>query len=272
MRSEARNNLMIGIVTTLIERPEVYDRKVMIAVEERGAVVAAAVDTPPFAPVLSDFAPAGQGDEAIAGVVVAALLEELGTLEGITGNVPFAECAARAWSRRTGGSHRRRTALGVFECDQVAAPVGVEGRARPATEADRDLVLAWQDAFSSEAHQRAPNEVMVRNATSRLRREGSAGIDLWDRGGEPVSLLGFAASTPNGARIGPVYTPQEHRRHGYAGALVAATTARLLAEGRRFCFLSTNLANPTSNHIYQAIGYRRVCTAEELDFQPRNGY
>ena len=60
-------------------------------------------------------------------------------------------------------------------------------------------------------------------------------------------------------RVGPVYTPPAERRRGYAGALVAALSQQLLDTGREFCFLFTDQANPTSNHIYQQIGYAPVC-------------
>ena len=77
---------------------------------------------------------------------------------------------------------------------------------------------------------------------------------MWDHGG-PVSMASATGPTPNGIRVNGVYTPPEHRGRGYATACVAALSARLLAEGRRFCFLFTDAANPTSNAIYQRIGY-----------------
>jgi predicted GNAT family acetyltransferase len=92
-----------------------------------------------------------------------------------------------------------------------------------------------------------------------------AGIALWVDG-EPVSMAGFSGPTPHGIRIGPVYTPPERRRRGYASALVAALSAKLLAEGRDYCFLYTDLANPTSNKIYTDVGYEHVCESVELVF------
>lgn len=88
---------------------------------------------------------------------------------------------------------------------------------------------------------------------------------FWEDG-EPVSLAGFGNPTPNGVRIGPVYTPPGRRRRGYATALVAALTRALLGSGPRFCFLFTDLANPTSNTIYQRIGYRPVTDVDEWRF------
>jgi hypothetical protein len=80
-----------------------------------------------------------------------------------------------------------------------------------------------------------------------------------------VSLAGFGGETPNGIRIGPVYTPPDLRRRGYATALTAALTRSLL-ERHRFCFLFTDLANPTSNGIYMRIGYEPVADVEEWRF------
>jgi predicted GNAT family acetyltransferase len=99
------------------------------------------------------------------------------------------------------------------------------------------------------------------------RLEGDdEGLWLWDDDG-PVSMAGFGGATPNGIRIGPVFTPSERRGRGYATALVAAFSEWLLRRGRRFCFLFTDLANPTANRIYEQIGYRRICEAAEIVFE-----
>jgi predicted GNAT family acetyltransferase len=89
-----------------------------------------------------------------------------------------------------------------------------------------------------------------------LARRGRT-LFLWEDG-EPMSLCGVGGETPNGIRIGPVYTPPAFRTRGYASALVAAVSQTELDAGRRFCFLFTDQANPTANHIYQAIGYEPI--------------
>ena len=91
---------------------------------------------------------------------------------------------------------------------------------------------------------------------------------LWEDGGEAVSVSGWGGPTPNGIRIGPVYTPPALRGRGYATALVAELSQALLDEGRSFCFLFTDLANPTSNAIYERIGYVRVCESAMVAFEP----
>jgi len=102
-----------------------------------------------------------------------------------------------------------------------------------------------------------------------LRLEGrGGGYRLWDDDGEPVSMSGHRDVPGVGSRIGPVYTPPEHRRRGYATALVAEQSAARLALGDPACFLYTDLANPTSNAIYARIGYVKVCEAVEYAFGP----
>jgi len=86
---------------------------------------------------------------------------------------------------------------------------------------------------------------------------------LWELDGTPRAIAGHSGPTPCGMRIGPVYTPPDQRRHGYASAFVAALSQQLL-EGRcEFCFLFADRLNPTSNHIYQAIGYEAACDIDQ---------
>ena len=98
-----------------------------------------------------------------------------------------------------------------------------------------------------------------------LRRVGRVAY-LWEDAGEAVALAGTTGPTPRGIRIGPVYTPPDRRGHGYASNLVAEVSQRQLASGRSFCFLFTDLANPTSNHIYQTIGYVPVVDVDQYHF------
>ena len=144
---------------------------------------------------------------------------------------------------------------------------GVPGAMRRATPADRELLVAWYQDFFVDAHGRErPRDQDEREIDARLATP-SSGLYLWIDT-EPVSLAGYSGPTSNGIRVGPVYTPQEHRRRGYASALTAALSQLLLDGGRRYCFLFTDLANLTSNHIYQAIGYRPVCEVDDLRFLP----
>jgi predicted GNAT family acetyltransferase len=160
---------------------------------------------------------------------------------------------------------------GVYALREVRDVPAAAGRARLATEDDRALLKPWLRAFAEEAlpEDRWDEDAADRTLDFRLSGGEDSGLLIWEDE-DAVSLAGFGGSTPNGIRIGPVYTPRENRGHGYATSLVAHVSARQLERGRRFCFLYTDLANPTSNAIYERIGYERVCESDEIGFEPRS--
>jgi predicted GNAT family acetyltransferase len=119
--------------------------------------------------------------------------------------------------------------------------------------------------FSSRGVARSPHSPLESLVDRRIASD-TAGFAFWEVGTETVSFSGFGGATPHGIRIGPVYTPPELRRRGYAGALVAQLTQHLLDSGREHCFLYTDLANPTSNHVYTEVGYELVCESVDYAF------
>ena len=84
--------------------------------------------------------------------------------------------------------------------------------------------------------------------------------------GEVVSMARKAGKTPNGNLVNLVYTPSHLRKRGYATECVAKLSRKILEEGNSFCFLFTDLMNPTSNSIYQKIGYRPVIDVDAYKF------
>jgi len=150
----------------------------------------------------------------------------------------------------------------IYQIERLSPmPSPAAGTFRPAHAADLDLVARWVAAFSSEA---LPSESVdpVEVATSRI---AGGMLFLWEDS-EPVAMAAWAGQTPNGVRVNLVYTPPACRRRGYASACVSELTRRLLESGNRFCFLFTDLSNPTSNSIYQRLGYRPVCDTTDYDF------
>jgi predicted GNAT family acetyltransferase len=195
------------------------------------------------------------------------LLEHSWFVFGVNARVPLGERFAATWTRLTGTRATPAVEERVFELREVIHPRYSPGRMRHATPDELELVAQWYVDFVDEAL----TGVEARDADGARRRaeRGIAAqtIYVWDDGG-PVSLAGVARPTPHGITIGPVYTPPQRRGRGYASSLVAALSQRMLDEGRAFVTLFTDLANPTSNHIYQAIGYRPVCDYTLYRFDP----
>ncbi|HEU5216932.1 MAG TPA: GNAT family N-acetyltransferase, partial [Gaiellaceae bacterium] len=193
-------------------------------------------------------------------------------LPGAVGAEPEAEEFAELWSRRTGVPARVNMRQGVYALERVEPPSGAPGSARVATRDDHELALRWWIAFGDEVlHEGGPARERAEQSVEHRLSSPTSGFLLWEDGSEVVSLAGWGGPTPNGIRIGPVYTPPDLRRRGYATALTAELSqqlldGRLFEGGRRFCFLYTDLANPTSNKIYERVGYRRVAESAEIFF------
>ena len=254
LADEARHNLILGIAGTLRDHAEMYPDYALWLVEEAGSAIGAALRTRPLNLVL-----ARGSDDAIR-LLAAAIDEEL---PGVVGAVPEVEGFVAA----LGAQAEPRVRQGIYALRTVRPPRPVAGRPRPATRADRPILLDWWRAFGIEAlGESEPDENPIARNIDHKLSEPAGGIALWEVDGRPVSAVGFGSPTPTGVRIGPVYTPPELRGRGYASALTAHVSAEQLAAGRSFCFLYTDLANPTSNKIYADIGYERVCDSVEYSF------
>jgi GNAT superfamily N-acetyltransferase len=183
---------------------------------------------------------------------------------GVGGTCPEAATFAAAWRDLTGARYWRSMAQRMYSLRDVRRPAAVSGGARPAGRADEDLCIAWFSAFAAEADPNSPGP----DSTAEITRRIALGLlVLWEDGGEPVSLAGLGRPAVGVARIGPVYTPPDRRRHGYGEAVTAAASQAALDGGAERCMLYTDLANPTSNAIYQRIGYRPVADAEMFRFR-----
>ena len=265
---EARHNLLLGIAGVLRDRPEVYPEFGLWVVEEAGAPAAAALITPPHNLVLADAA------DPLALAALAEAVHASGLpVPGVVGNRPTVDLFNEIWALRAGVTPRLHMAQGVFALTAVRPVPVAPGAARSARPEDRRLILEWLEAFSAEA---LPEEPFDRESTARGvdRRMANleataAGIWLWVEAGEAVALVAYGSPTPEGIRLGPVYTPPERRRQGYATSLVAEVSARLLGGGFRRCYLFTDLANPTSNAIYRRIGYQQMCESAEYGYEAR---
>jgi GNAT superfamily N-acetyltransferase len=224
-----------------------------------GPVTATFMHTPPFGVTLTP-SPAG----------VAAALAETFAARGrfpawVMADTATAPSFAAAWERRTGQPARvvrrsRLYRLGRLRPPDPAPP----GRARVATAADSGLLLDWLEAFHREADDHGGSD-MQRTVADRL---SYGGLTLWETGGAPVSLAGATRAVAGQARIGPVYTPPDRRGRGFGGAVTAAVSQAAKDAGVAEVLLYTDLANPTSNALYQRLGYEPAGDSVQLLFLP----
>jgi len=255
---EAENNLVFGILAGLTDGMQKFshDRPLFVSVEGNVGIQLVAVRTPPFNLVLST----AKKDEAVS-FLAREMHAEGHQLPGVTASSREADVFARAWSGISGSKVRREHSQRIYRLDRAIPPRLVAGHLHSCDEPDIHQATEWMRAFNRDV-----GENQIPADPRRFIGRHDAALFFWIDG-RPVSMTGFSGPTPNGIRIGAVFTPPDLRRRGYASACVAAVSQSVLDAGRKFCFLYADLANPTSNHIYQEIGYQPVCDGEVLRFE-----
>jgi hypothetical protein len=264
LEDETAHNLILGITGRFVASGKTPEDVYLVHVEdESGQVLAAAMRTPPYAMVLSLV-----GDRAAIPLLAEHVAGVFDALSGVGGAPEDAELFADLWEGRSHQPYYLYMQQGVYKLETVVPVEGVTGEYRPATRDECDLLIEWVYAFGREAlAEEQPRADIEKLITRKLSGDVTDVIRLWWDKGAPVSMAASSGPTPHGIRINLVYTPPEKRGHGYASAVTAAITQEMLDSGRKFCFLFTDLSNPTSNHIYQNIGYQHVCTQHHYRFR-----
>jgi predicted GNAT family acetyltransferase len=219
--------------------------------EPDGQVRGAVLMTPPYPLLL-----AGVPRQAMPGLV-AGLRRRDAPVSGVNGEQDAAETFAHLWT--AGTEVRAATAMRqrLYRLDSLTEPARpAPGRGRPAISRDLDLVAAWTADFHTEVGGEELSEDQIRQTSRRRVADGL--IWLWEDDGEPVAMASRNPTIEGVARVGPVFTPVPFRRSGYGTAATVECTRDALASGARGVVLFTDRANPTSNAIYQEIGYRPV--------------
>jgi predicted GNAT family acetyltransferase len=220
--------------------------------DDAGEVVGAAMRTPNRPVYLGGLR------EDLGRDVADAVAGHLPDLAGVAGAAGATQAFADRWGERfgttsTAGKSTRLHKL--VDLVRLTAP----GVPRQATEADVQLAAEWVAVDFGDDLGDATEEWARRHVDRGT-------LWFWEVDGVPVSMVGHHLPTFGVSRIGPVYTPDEHRRHGYASALTAHITELILDRGNQAC-LYTDLANPTSNKIYAQLGYVPVADFIDLTFK-----
>jgi RimJ/RimL family protein N-acetyltransferase len=220
-----------------------------------GAVESAFLVTPPYPVLLS------QMPEQPARLLAEELAARKRQLAGVNSEQETAEIFAAAWGELTGAESKVHRRSRLFQLGRLAPPVlWPPGYARVATAEDWGLLEKWFEEFGLEVNELGH---FTRVIDDRL---SYGGMTLWEIAGAPVAMAGITRTVAGIARVGPVYTPPDQRRHGYAGAATVTVTRAALDSGAAHVVLFTDLANPTSNALYQRLGYRAVEDSVVLSF------
>lgn len=184
-----------------------------------------------------------------------------GPITGVRGDSEAARAFAEAWRDRTGAVLHTDRELRIYRLGALAPRPVPPGRARVAGAADRELLLRWQERFAEDIGEPSPGG--TRAVDDALAYGGRT---LWEVDGIPVAMAGSTAPEDGAVRIVAVYTPDELRGRGYAGAVTTAVSRAALRSGARDVLLAADLANPISSGLYQRLGYVPVRDHVSISF------
>jgi len=261
-KDETRNSLILGIASQLKQNSQAYGEQspLMALVNgDDGQICASAVMTPPFPMIVQSDPLSIAALEALAD----SLVKKDVTLAGVNGLKETSDVFTQLWKEKSGQQARILTRLRSYELRKVEELDYPPGNLRVAKESDAAMAAEWLRVMAEEAVAGPHPPSNPERLLPGIRAER---IFFWEDEGQIVSIGMANRPLAHSINVTGVYTPPSFRRRGYARALVAEISKRMLAQGYEIVHLFTDLANPTSNKIYQEIGFRPVCDYHQYEF------
>ncbi|CAM2063861.1 GNAT family N-acetyltransferase [Sulfidibacter corallicola] len=269
IQAEAKNQVLLGVSLRLARHPERTPPDMLFgAIVRGGRPIAAVMHTPPFPLHFSLFVPASESRTCLVHLI-AWLRGQGRTFPSFLAEAATADLFADLWRATETQADAPQPLVDmrqrIHTLDHIPDPPRAPGRFRPADPADpadRDLAIQWARAFQREA---LPNEADRNVDVETGHRLDDGHLFFWERD-RPVAMICKSRPGVTCCAVTLVYTPPEERGKGWGTAVTRALSRKLFEEGWQRCVLFTDLANPTSNRIYAAIGYRPVCDMTSYRF------
>lgn len=262
---EAENNLLLSILNSLKENIHRYGKEMplLFSLTDLDDVKLIALRTPPHDIIISYV-----DDLNSIEVLVEELLKRNENPPGVLSFKEAADKFTELWCEKNSLKPNLFRKERIYKLEKVSKDTLGTKKFSVASKTHQTIVLKWTEEMLKEALIDSTEED-IEQTTNQLKKEfeeNKSKIFLLFDNKEPVSMVREAGRTPNGVFVNLVYTPPSLRRKGYATECVAKLSKQLLEEGNKYCFLFTDLSNPTSNSIYQKIGYRPIIDENHYKF------
>ncbi len=259
--NEPSNSLMLGICGNLIRSNSTQAvAPVLLRVLRDHSTVTAAIQTPPANLVLTN---ASKSDLDL----IAQYLKDHGAdFPGVVGPAEEVAHFASVWAKMNGKKPMLGMSQKIYKITEVKIPYTL-GSMRLATQSETAQIAQWLSEFAIESLPVKEQRPLSELQTHAARAISAGQIYVWSVEGRLTTMAMASRPTRNGISISAVYTPKHLRKNGYASALVARLSQHMLDTGKEFCVLYTDLANPTSNRIYQNVGYKEVSDSKYVIFE-----
>ena len=258
LTNEVENNLILSHASEIAAGSRDSPHNLFATVESSGEISACLFRTPPWNLFLTHCP-----DDAV-GLVVDRVGSRYPDLPGVLGFPETVRRFALEWARSRGMTFRESMRQRIYGLDRLILPPSTPvGQARAVRSDEIALLTDWLTAFYEEMG--FPIDDPVNTGKRHVSEEAAW---FWCNP-DPVSMAVYTGNTRNGVRIGLVYTPPAERGRGYGSAITASVSRMALDRGKKFCCLFADVANPSSNRIYQRMGYRPVADVVDYAFEPQ---
>ncbi|MFD6822152.1 GNAT family N-acetyltransferase [Streptomyces sp. NPDC060085] len=163
---------------------------------------------------------------------------------------------AEAWQRHTAAVPTPFWRTRLYRLGTPTPPQPrPDGRGRVAGPEDQEQVVRWCREFCVAVEEQATIDALDAGSWGDTRFADKH-FTFWETpDGTPVSMAGSTSMVGGMVRVDPVSTPARFRGRGYAGAVTVEVSGTALAAGATDVVLFADPRNPTSNALYQRVGY-----------------
>jgi len=268
MRHEAQNLIPLGNVIIGAEGKDKTGWRdpanwLMATVSVESGILLTAIMTPPHNITL--YATDNTWTSEVLNCLIDGLTKTDFSVGGVMTENELAEDFARMFTQRKGLQYSINKRQWIYELTQVNPDIPYFGNLRLAQASDMAFLPYWYTGFNNDCFGTASLVDIDADAYTYLLSTGQ--FHILEADGVPVSMARKHRDMQTVSGVGAVYTPPYFRGKGYATSCVALLSRKILECGFSKCVLYTDLANPTSNSIYQKIGYKPICDSLEIRFE-----
>ncbi|KAH8555494.1 hypothetical protein BGW37DRAFT_516416 [Umbelopsis sp. PMI_123] len=182
-------------------------------------------------------------------------------VRGYMGCEPGAKTFTSAYAAATNQMIQVHRSMYTYKLIKVRYPDHCQellgkGELRQATvNDDMKLIGNWYKGYNMQCKLPMPSDDECETAVTNLTKVGLLYLFVLEN--QPVSMAFQLRPLTYGTSVAGVYTPPEFRKRGY-GSVLMATFGEHLLKTFQFVTLHADKYNPTSNHIYQDVGYEYI--------------
>ena len=268
MRHESQNMILLGNIIIGYEGKDKTEWRdpanwLMATVSDDKGVRLTALMTPPHNITL--YATDNITDPEAINCLIDGLKDY--EIPGVMTEKTLAEYFAKEYTARKGLNFKITMNQRIYELKAVNPDIKQFGVVRLLDEKDMPFFPYWIETFYASSSYGKTEMSIPQDEKAYRYRISTKKLYVLEVDGMPVSMAGYTRELQTSIGIAFVYTPPYFRGKGYATSCVAQISQMALDKGFDKCVLYTDLLNPTSNSIYQKIGYTPICDSLMLNFE-----